>query len=376
MTKSQTTIVTILGAATGIILLVLTGVALYYSFSPPSPQGLETFPTSLPIAETTEPTSTPSPTLPAAFTSPPSDTPRPAPTAFPTPTRAPAASGKIAFASNRGGDFDIYVMGTDGTGPIQLTSSPAIEESPAWSPDGSRIAFISDRDGDVEIYAMDVDGSGQVRLTDSPGFDGDPTWSPDGEHIAFSSLRDGNSEIYVMNADGTNPVRLTNNKAHDWRATWSPDGTQIAFVSERDGDAEIYVMNADGTGQTNLTNFAFKVDESYPDRTSNERDPAWSPDGQRIAFTSDRDSFVDDQGSETLNTEIYVMNVNGADQTRLTRHVAWDESPTWSPDSEYIAFITSVDAGGWEVYRMNADGSNLANLTINPADDVSPAWSP
>jgi TolB protein len=215
-----------------------------------------------------------------------------------------------------------------------------------------------------------------VRLTNSLGFDGDPAWSPDGERIAFSSLRDGNSEIYVMNADGTNPVRLTKDEAHDWGATWSPDGTQIAFVSERDGDAEIYAMNADGTNQINLTNFAFKIDENYTDRASNERDPAWSPDGQYIAFTSDRDSFVDDQGIETLNTEIYVMDANGANQTRLTRHIAWDESPAWSPDGEHIVFITSIDAAGWEVYRMKADGANLTNLTINPADDIAPAWSP
>jgi TolB protein len=252
-----------------------------------------------------------------------------------------------------------------------------MEEAPAWSPDGSRIAFVSNRDGDVEIYVMKADGSDQIRLTDSPDFDGDPAWSPDGERIAFTSLRDGNGEIYVMNADGTNPVRLTNNEAHDWGPAWSPDGSRIAFVSERDGDAEVYVMNADGTEQTNLTNFPARIDdEKHPDLAANEKDPAWSPDGKHIAFTSDRHSFTNDEGLDTLNTEIYVMNADGTNQTRLTHHMSWDEFPTWSPDGKHIVFIASVDVADWEVFRMDADGSNPANLTNNPANDVVPDWSP
>jgi len=107
-----------------------------------------------------------------------------------------------------------------------------------------RIAFNSNRDGNWEIYVMNGDGTGQTRLTNNPAEDFSPAWSPDGLRIAFSSKRDGNPEIYIMNADGTGQTRLTNSPANDVHPTWSPDGTRIAFETDRDGNSEIYVMNA------------------------------------------------------------------------------------------------------------------------------------
>jgi Tol biopolymer transport system component len=124
----------------------------------------------------------------------------------------PGANGKIAFESDRSGNNDIWVMNADGTNPVQLTTDPAGDHTPAWSPDGTKIAFVSDRDGgNFEIYVMNADGSGQTRLTDDPAQDFDPTWSPDGSRIAFVSDRDdGFFDIFVMNADGSGPTNLTN----------------------------------------------------------------------------------------------------------------------------------------------------------------------
>ena len=132
--------------------------------------------------------------------------------------------GRIAFDSDRDGNFEVYVMNTDGSGLTRLTSNPAGDGSPAWSPDGTRIAFVSDRDGNFEVYVMNADGSGLTRLTDDPASDDSPAWSPDGSRIAFHSDRDGNSEVYVMNADGTGLTRLTNNLNRDgfWGIAWSP----------------------------------------------------------------------------------------------------------------------------------------------------------
>src|SRR5216117_1854859 len=111
-------------------------------------------------------------------------------------------------------------MNADGSDPRNLTNNPGGDDTPAWSPDGTRIAFTSARDGNWEIYVMNADGSNATRLTDNGAQM--PAWSPDGTRIAFTSARDGNWEIYVMNADGSDPRNLTNNPAADGGAAWRP----------------------------------------------------------------------------------------------------------------------------------------------------------
>ena len=113
-----------------------------------------------------------------------------------------------------------------------------------------------------------------------------------------------------MNTDDTNLINLTNHLAKDSSPDWSPDGNQIAFTSDRDGNTEVYVMNADGANPINLTN--------HPAR---DVGPAWSPDGKQIAFSTNRD----------VDWEIYVMDADGANPINLTNHPAWDSSPSWGP---------------------------------------------
>jgi TolB protein len=262
--------------------------------------------------------------------------------------------GRIVFDSNRHNDYDVFVMNADGTQPLALTSSVALDGSGSWSPDGKRIAFRTNRTGNYEIYVMNADGTGPTNLTSSVADDISPAWSPDGKRIAFRSNRTGNYEIYVMNADGSGQTNLTNNPDGDFSPCWSPDGRRIAFHTFRDGNYEIYVMNADGTVQANLTNNA-----------SQDYAPAWSPDGKKIAFYTSR----------TGNDEIYVMNRDGSGQTNLTNHAAGDSYPSWSPDGRRILFTSNRD-GNNEIYVMNANGSDQTNLTAHEDSDQEAAWCP
>jgi dipeptidyl aminopeptidase/acylaminoacyl peptidase len=172
--------------------------------------------------------------------------------------------------------------------------------------------------------------------------------------IAFMSTRDDTWAVYAMSPDASAQTRLTFGDDRDCDPAWSPDGARIAFVSYRDGNApEIYSMSADGSGRTRLTaNAAW------------DGTPAWSPDGTRIAFRSNRDG----------DDEVYVMNADGTGQTRLTFNPGADRRPAWSPDGSRIAFESERD-GNVDVYVMSPSGSGQTRITTDAAYDGTPAWS-
>jgi Tol biopolymer transport system component len=265
----------------------------------------------------------------------------------------PAPSGRIAFSSDRAGNFDIYVMSADGLTQSRLTTDPAWDGVPAVSPDGLRILFESMRDGNNEIYVMNADGTGQTNLTRHPAADERPTWSPDGTKILFVSDRDGDLDIFVMDADGSNAVNLTRSPGIDRPASWSPDGTKIAFSTNRTGDFEIFIMNADGSDPVNLTNDPARVDFA----------PAWAPDGARIAYTS--------RLTDAPRTDVLVMNADGSGRRDLTANPATDDrGPSWSPDGAWIVFTTDR-TGNPEVFAMRPDGTGAVNLSNSPGWDVA-----
>ena len=170
--------------------------------------------------------------------------------------------------------------------------------------------------------------------------------------LAFVMGEGFNTDIGFMAAN-TEVTRITTVALRDEDPAWSPDGTEIAFSSERTSDRDIYVMKANGSGQTRITNSA-----------GADYSPAWSPDGRRIAFVSERDG----------NAEIYVMDSDGSNPVRLTSDFYPDNDPSWSPDGSRIAFYSGRD-GGAGIWVMNADGSSRVQLVAN-ATDRHPAWSP
>ena len=274
---------------------------------------------------------------------------------------------RIAFVSDRDGNLEIYAASADGSDLTRLTHNDMVDREPALSPDGGRVAFVSDRDGNLEIYAVNADGSEMARLTNNDADDWQPVWSPDGRRIAFVSERDGNLEIYAVNVDGSDLTRLSNNPSGDWSPAWSPDGRRIVYVSAREivpryapAHTEIYAMNADGSEITRLTN---------SDRVA--REPAWSPDGRRIAFSSSYGH---------AHSSIYVMDMDGSNA-----RMAWGGipgyGPAWSPDGRRIVFTNypgrgDIQTGDTEIYTINADGSGWTQLTDNDYGDYSPSWGP
>ena len=240
----------------------------------------------------------------------------------------------------------------------------------------AQIAFSSNREGNWEIYVMDVDGENQQNLSNNPSDDRDPSWSPDGKRIVFLSNRDGfkhgliiTYEVYVMRTDGGNQQRLTENPGHEWDPSWSPDGKRIAFTSDRDGrfNYEIYVMDADRQNEQRLT--------ENPDG-DDDRHPSWSPDGERIVFSARRDGHFENKFGITY--EIYVMDADGGNQQRLTENRKNDWYPSWSPDGKRIVFASDGkgELQNFEIYVMDADGQNERRLTKNRQNDRDPSWSP
>jgi Tol biopolymer transport system component len=270
---------------------------------------------------------------------------------------------RIAYLSRRDGTKEIYVVSADGSGQRTLTRSATFFATPAWSPDGRKIAFEGVRDGTTGVYVVNADGGGQRRLARSGHA---PAWSPDGRTVAFFS----GPKIYLMNADGSEHRPLTRplTAGHTRSLAWSPDGRKLAFLNDEDCRQfcfNLYVVGSDASGLRNVTSkLAAGGHFGDPGPAS---DPAWSPDGRKLAFV---------RLNASLGEPIYVVKADGSGLRNLTpKPVGTYAAPAWSPDGRKIAFVSDRD-GNSEVYVMNADGSGQRNLTRNPAYDADPAWSP
>jgi Tol biopolymer transport system component len=276
----------------------------------------------------------------------------------------------IVFTSDRSGNWDLYIVQPDGSGLAQLTDHPSLDADPHFSPDGAQIVFRSRRDGSSDIFVMGADGSNPVNLINDPedSFDDEfaPRWNPDGKTFSIYTDRfphRGNCEealhqiALLRLQDGVYEADLFDTVAGEqYSSAWSPDGRYLVFDSScRVPGIQFYLFDSQ-TGDTR------KLTSSEPDTHSH---PAWSHDGQFLAFSANFNS----------NQDIYILNLITNKQVRMTDHPAKDKMPSWSPDDSQIAFVSDRD-GNDEIYIMNVDGSDLSNLTQHPADDWYPSWSP
>jgi Tol biopolymer transport system component len=253
---------------------------------------------------------------------------------------------QIAFASAVEGNVDLYVMDSMGGNLLRLTTHPAVDDSPAWSPDGTRLAFVSERDGNREIYVMSVDGSQVVRVTDNPAVDDHPRWSPDGKRLAFESNRGGSFDVYQVALDGTPPVQVTHGPGNNWLGSWSPDGSQMAILSDRDGVKKVYLINADGSNPRRL--------DASP--VAEER-PIWGRDGY-LYFTWHFEP----------NAQVCRASVDGKDLANVTRSPHNDVLCDVSADGKRI-LIQSDRHGDQELYLLDTEKGTTRRLTFHPGED-------
>jgi TolB protein len=218
--------------------------------------------------------------------------------------------------------------------------------------DNGRIAFIRPE----RILTMEPDGSDKRVIARNAN---EPAWSADGTEIAFSRFRrSGRTDIFVMDADGQNVRAVTRFRpGFNLSPSWSPNGRRIVFVhNTRLGGTDLYSVRRDGTGLTRLTSTPRLV----------ERAPEWSPDGSRILFSRIRET-----GPPT-DEDLYVMDPDGSNITRVSRSRLHDFQGSWSPDASQIVFIRETRRHGPTVFVMDADGRNATKLT--PDDETEEFW--
>src|SRR5579862_3675038 len=269
------------------------------------------------------------------------------------------ASTQIAFVSGRSGNKEIWAMDYDGANQHQLTTMRSISLTPRWSPDASRIAFTCYPTNGIVSAQICMYSMLTNKLVTWPRFRGTnsaPAWSPDGSKVMFMSSMDGNPELFTSDADGSHVQRLTHSAGASTSAAWNPKtGQQVAFVSDRGGTPQLYVMDSAGgdVQKLPLPDMGYVID------------PAWSPNGQLLAFSWRRPSG---------NYDLYAMDIATHELVELTRDAGRNERPSWAPDGRHIVF-ESTRSGTRQIWSMLADGTEARQLTTQGQNE-SPNWSP
>jgi Tol biopolymer transport system component len=358
--------------------------AVFASLSPGEP--VETLPT---IAETSSPTDayptatpespleqTATQALPATETGGAGEsqqaTATPTDAVIPSATPRGGGQGQIAFVSDRTGIMQIWMMNSDGTNQIQLTSMNEGACQPSWSPDGTQLAFISPcrrkegtyPGGKIFILTLANNQTSSLPVPPSPAGDFDPAWSPDGTRIAFTSLRTGRPHIFVYNLETGNLQELSATRYYDRQPSWSPSGMQLAFVRTVFFD-QVWIMTDSG-----MLAEQFTLSGDVHDQT-----PVWAPDGQIIYYSQVR--------SDVVNTWLTALRYEDRKQFKEFRIPAENVGaygpmykPSVSQDGYFITFESWPDGNNHDIYRMAVNGSDIVRLTTDPGTDFWPAWRP
>ena len=290
---------------------------------------------------------------------------RPLTSPLPTPTSVPVnVQGRLAFASDETGLFQISVATFPGGAIKTLTSSPSPGDAePHWSPDGAFIVFNSGRvaaEG-YGVFRMAPDGSNQTKVISIAGrrsLNFAPQVSPDGKKLLFHSNRDGNFEIYVSNIDGSAPRNLTNDAGNDITPAWSRTGDLIAWSANRIGDGyQVYVAKADGSGIRQIV--------SQP--SSNTARPSFSPDGKRLAFSI--------QAFNGTPAKLAVVNIDGTGFRILDLGGGEFQMGDWIDNDTLVYSWRQNDLDKFKLVASRLDGTNRQVLVSVGGDALYPSWT-
>jgi len=293
-------------------------------------------------------------------------------TPLPSPTPLGGGRSEIAYVSNRLGNYQVWLMNSDGSGQRQLTEEEGGACQPAWSPDGMKLAYITPCSGrrdtypGASIFIYDMETGDSTPLPVKPGVHGDfdPAWSPDNEKIAFTTLRNGRSQIFIYDFNTSLLTELSKTIFADKHPAWNPSGLQLAFVRQTP-NGQVWIMGRDGTLQAQFS----------PAGGVNNLWPAWSRDGDMILYSQ---TTVD-----VFNPWLIALRFedrNSAREFRIPASTARDIGPVAeidpSPDGEWLAFESWPGGVNHDIFVMTIRGTDLARLTTDRAFDISPAWRP
>ncbi|MDM4768409.1 DPP IV N-terminal domain-containing protein [Pelomonas sp. SE-A7] len=231
------------------------------------------------------------------------------------------------------------------------------------APPAADLLFSSTRDGPAALYLLKAGQAEPEKLASGPG--NWPGWAPDGRRIVFQSRRTGNLDIYTLDLAGGEPRQLTNDVEPDYLPEWSPDGTEIVFTSwrkeagETERAAHLYLMKPDGSGQRRLPIASLKTSAGA----------SWSPDGKRLVYSRQMDG---------KGAELFVADRDGGNEKRLTQDSAQDihnGSPAFSPDGQWIAFYSDAGKGNAQLQVIRPDGSERRTVRAE-GKNWYPRWSP